>query len=438
MPVKIGSRAKNIISRDKKVILTTTRGMLPFVAERGAGDYVYDVEGNRFIDFTSFISIYNFGVNANPQIRGAVKKQVDRLMHPAFQDFYAELPVRFAEKLLTLFPPGFGKVFFSNSGTEANEDAIKHAKISTNRRHVIGFYNAFHGRTLGSLALTSTKTAQRAHFGPFVNVSHAPFPYPYRCAFHTDDPEECSKESIGYIEKNILGKEVPPDEVAAIFFEPIQGEGGYIVPPRGFFKMLRELADEYGILLVDDEIQAGYMRTGKFLALENFGTTADIYTMAKAIGGGLPLGVTVSKTSVGDFPPGSHAGTFGGNLVCVAAADATLDYVKRNMHSLQRQAKEKGSKIMKRLNEMKDVYEVVGDVRGIGLMIGLEFVKTKASKEYAARERDSIVTDCFSNGLLLLPAGKSAIRVIPPITISSADLEKGLDVLEEAIKANSN
>jgi 4-aminobutyrate aminotransferase len=434
MNVKVGKKAKVVMDRDRKIMLTTTREIFSFVAESGGGDYAYDVSGNRFIDFTSFVGVYTLGVNANAEIRNAVKRQVDKLMHPAFLDFYSELPVKFAENLISMFPPGFGRVFFSNSGTEANEDAIKLSKIFTKRPHLIAFYNSFHGRSMGSLSLTATKTVHKAHFGPFVSVSHAPFPYPYRCPLHAEDPEECSKESLEYIERNILDKEVPPDEVAAIFFEPVQGEGGYIVPPKGFFKGLRELADDYGILLVDDEIQAGYMRTGKFLALNNFGVNADIYTMAKAIGGGLPLAATISRTSLGDTPAGSHAGTFGGNLVAVAAANASLNYVRRNMRNLQAQVREKGRTIMKRLNEMKERYEIIGDVRGIGMMIGTELVKNKKTKEYAIKEKDGILMECFNNGLLLLPAGKSTIRFIPPITISKANLEKGLDIFEEAVK----
>lgn len=437
MAVKIDSRIKKIIERDRKVMLTTTRVAFPFVADKAEGDYAYDISGNRFIDFANFIAVYPLGDNSNYEIRAAAKKQMDKLMHAAFLDFYSELPVKFAENLISMFPKGFGKVFFSNSGTEANEDAIKLSKIFTKRTHLIAFYNAFHGRSMGSLSLTASRTEHRAYLAPFIPVSHAPFPYPYRCRFHEDDPEECSKESIEFIEKNILEREVPPSEVAAIFFEPIQGEGGYIVPPKGFFKQLRELADKHGILLVDDEIQAGYMRTGKFLALSNFGVAADIYTMAKALGAGLPLAATISKTSLGDTAPGQHAGTFGGNLVAVAAANASLKYVKRNMRGLQLQVKRKSKAIFKRLNEMKESYEIVGDVRGIGLMIGMELVKNKKSKEYAIKEREKIVTDCFNNGLLLLSAGRSTIRIIPPITISSVNIEKGLDVLEEAIKNNS-
>ena len=436
MKIKIGARVKNVIRRDSKVIFTTTRETFPFVVEEGHGDRVTDIEGNKFIDFTSFVSVYTLGDDANAQIRNAAKKQMDKMMHAAFLDFYSELPVRFAEKLVKMFPPGFGRVFYSNSGTEAVEDAIKLAKIFTKRRHLIAFYGAFHGRSLGALALTESKTVHKAHFGPFVNVSHAPFPYPYRSG-RPDDPEECSKESIDFIESNILGKEVPPEEVAGIVFEPIQGEGGYIVPPKGFFKQLKELADRHDMLLIDDEIQAGYMRAGRFLALDNFGVKADIYTMAKAIGGGLPLAATIARTSLGDTPAGSHAGTFGGNLVSVAAANASLDYVKRNMSSLQSKAKTKGKKIMKRLREMEERYELVGDVRGMGLMIAAELVKSKRGKEYAVKERDSILMECFNNGLLLLPTGKSTIRIIPPIPISDSDIDKGLDILEEAIKNNS-
>ncbi len=434
MAFKIGPKIKNVIKRDSRVIFTTTREAFPFVADHGNGDFIFDIEGNKFIDFSSFVSCYNLGINGNAQIRTAAKKQIDRLMHGMFTDYYEASPVALAEKLVKMLPPGFGRVFFSNSGTEANEDAIKLVKLFTKRRHIIGFYGAFHGRSLGSLALTASKTPHRAHFGPFVNVSHVPYPDPYR---FNGDPEECSQASIDFIEENILGRTVPQEEVAAIFFEPIQGEGGYVVPPRGFFKQLRKLANEHGILLVDDEIQAGYMRTGKFLALDNFGATADVYTFAKSFGAGFPLAATVARRSLGDTPSGAHAGTFGGNLVATAAATASLDYLRRNMRSMQHGIVRKGAKIMKRMNEIKDEYEYVGDVRGIGLMIGVEFVKSKERKEYATKERDKVVMDCFQKGLVTLPAGRSAMRIIPPLTVSDSSIDKGLDILEEAIKSNS-
>ena len=431
--IKISKKVNGVLGRDRKVLFTTTRENVPFVVERGGGDYAYDIEGNRFIDFSSFISVYNLGVNANPEIRKAIKEQVDKLMHPAFLDYYSELPVTFAENLLTMMPRGFGRVFYSNSGTEANEDAIKLARLFTKRYYMMAFYNGFHGRSMGSLGLTASKRSNREHMGPFPHAVHALYPYPYRCPFNTSDPDECAMACIDHIEKTILAKEYSPKEIAAIFVEPVQGEGGYIVPPRLFMKELRRVADDNGMLLVADEVQSGYMRTGKFLAMEHFGVTADIYTMAKAIGGGLPMGATIARSSLGDTPPGSHAGTFGGNLVAIAAANASLGYVKRNRRRLEGMAREKGRYIMKRLEGMKDRYEIVGDVRGLGLMIAAEFVKSKSTKEPAAKERDMVMEECFYNGLIMLPTGVSAIRLIPPITMLKENIEKGMDVFEAAV-----
>ncbi|MDE1869265.1 MAG: aminotransferase class III-fold pyridoxal phosphate-dependent enzyme [Candidatus Micrarchaeota archaeon] len=431
--VKITKKTNNIIARDKKVFLTTTRGPYPFVAASGDGDFAYDVEGNRFIDFSSFISVYNFGVGGSNEIRSAVKAQADKLMHAAFTDYRAELPVLFAEKMLKFFPSGFGKMFLSNSGTEANEAALKFARLFTKRQYTLAFYNSFHGRTMGSLGLTSSMAVHREHFGPFNNVLHAPYPYPYRCMM-VHDTEECGMEHINFIERNILSKSTSGREIAAIFVEPIQGEGGYIVPSKMFMRELRRIADENGMLLVSDEVQAGYMRTGKFLAMDNFGVKADIYTMAKAVGGGLPMGVTVTKSSLGDIPAGSHANTFGGNLASVAAGYASLKYIEKNQASLERQVRDKGKLIMKRLKEFVDDYEVVGDARGIGMMLAIELVKNKKSKEPAVKERDEVLVNAFNEGLLLLPAGKSSIRVIPPITMSVSSIGKGLDVLEGAIR----
>lgn len=435
MAVKIDARIKDVIERDSKIIFSAKRVPYPFVPDHGEGDYIYDIAGNKFIDFSSFISVYNLGVDARAPIRNAVKAQLDKLMHAAFTDFYSELPVAFAEKLVSMFPKGFGRVFFSNSGTEANEAALKFSRIFTKRQYFIAFYGAFHGRSYGSLGLTASNKVQREHFGPFNSVIHSIYPYAYR--FPYGDEEECSKFCISHIRDTILQKEASPEEVAAIVIEPVQGEGGYVVPPKSFMKELRELATEHGILLIADEVQSGYMRTGKFLALDNFGIEADIYTMAKALGGGLPLGATIARKSLGDIPGGSHGTTFGGNLPEIAAANASLDYVKKNMRSLQANVKDKGKMMMKRLNEMKDRYEIVGDVRGLGMMIGVELVKSKDTKEYALDEVKKVLIDSFNNGLILLPAGKSTIRLIPPITVSKHDLEKGLDIFEEAIKSAS-
>ncbi len=426
-------KIKSVLARDRKVIITTTRSDVPFVASHGDGDFVYDISGNKFIDFSSFIGVYNLGVNSIKPAREAAKKQIDLLMHAAFTDYCAELPVEFAENLLPMFPKGFGKVFFSNSGTEANEAAIKYSKLFTKRPYTFSFYNSFHGRTMGSLSLTTSKLAHREHFGPFNSTLHAPYAYCYRCPFGKEYPS-CGIACLDYIRKYPLSKEASGKEISAIFLEPVAGEGGYIVPPKEFVKGIRELASDNGILLVSDEVQAGYMRTGRFLALDNFGVDADIYTMAKSLGGGLPIGVTVLKTKLCDVPEGAHSNTYGGNLVAVAAANALLKYVKYNMASLREQSDSKAKYMMSRLNEMKDRHDIIGDVRGLGMMIGVDFVKDRATKEPAVKARDEIIKESFNNGLLMLPAGESVIRLIPPITISQDSLEEGLDILEAAIE----
>ena len=436
MGFKITPKIRRAIARDRKFVMTTTRGDTRFVASHGDGDFVYDISGNKFIDFSSFIAVYNFGVNGNKAVRDAAKRQIDVLMHAAFTDYYAELPGELAQNLVTMFPKGFGKVFFSNSGTEANEAALKYSKLFTKRSYTLAFYNSFHGRTYGSLSLTSSKLAQREHFGPFGPVIHVPYAYCYRCPFGKEYPS-CGLACLDYIKKTPLSKEVSPKELAAIFIEPVQGEGGYIVPPKEFVQGIRELASDNGIILVSDEVQSGYMRTGKFLALDHFGVEADIYTMAKALGGGLPMGATIVRRSLGEAPDGAHSNTFGGNLVAAAAANELLKQIKRNKASLESQTLRKGRHVMERLEDMKGRYEIVGDVRGLGLMIGIEFVRDKLSKEPAPKERDAVVEEAFDNGLLMLPCGASSLRIIPPVTISNSNLDAGLDLLEEAIrKAN--
>lgn len=431
--IKITKKINNIISRDSKVFLTTTRESYPFVAAKGEGDFAYDIAGNRFIDFASFISVYNFGINGIAPVRNAIKAQVDMLMHSAFTDYYSELPVKFAEDFISLFPKEYGKLFLSNSGTEANEAAIKFSKLITKRSYIMAYYNSFHGRTSGALALTSSKIVQREHMGPFTNTVHVPYPYCYRCPLHQTYPE-CGFACVDYIKKYPMSKEVAGEEVAAFVVEPVQGEGGYVVPPKDYFKEIRKLTEENGILLVSDEVQSGYFRTGKAVAMDHFGVHADIYTFAKSVGAGLPLGITMLKKSLGDIPSGSHATTFGGNLAVIAGAHALLKHIKRNRRSIESQAEKKGTMIRKRLAKMKEDYEIVGDVRGVGMMNAIEIVKNKKSKEEGIKEREQILEKCFYNGLLLLPAGASSIRIIPPITISLPHISAGLDILEDAIR----
>lgn len=429
-------RSEQVVARDRRVFMTTTREPYNFVAEKGEGDFAYDVDGNRVIDFSSFVSVYNFGINNSLAVRNAIKRQMDRLMHAAFTDYYSELPVDFAELLIKQFPTGFGKLFLSNSGTEANEDAIKIARFNTKKHYLIGFYGAFHGRSLGSLSLTSSKVVQRAHLGPFSEVIHAPYPNPYRCTFgHNDDPDECGRAHVEYIREHILKREAAPGEVAAIFFEPIQGEGGYIVPPKSFVKGLRELADENDIVLVADEIQAGYMRTGKFLALDNFGVSADIYTMAKTLGAGMPMAATIAKESISSMPQGKHAGTFAGNLAIVAGAYEQLKHVSKNRRRIEAEVKEKGRIAMKMLQEMRDDYEIIGDARGMGMMLAIEIVKDKRSKAPNPKDRERILKAALDNGLLMLGAGDSSIRVIPPLSISKRSLEDGLNILYSSVSS---
>ena len=426
------SKSENIIARDHAVMIKTTREPYNFVAENGADEFVYDVEGRKFIDFSSFISVYNFGVNSSEAVRKAIADQSSKLMHSAFTDFYAELPVHFAESLIKFMPAGFGRIFFSNSGTEANEAALKFSKLFTKRNSVLAFYGGFHGRTKGALALTASKSVQRAYNGPFPDVIHVPFPYCYRCPFKQSYPD-CGFACIDYIRKYPLSKEVDPKEVAALVTEPIQGEGGYIVPPKDYFKELKKVLDEHSILMVSDEVQAGYMRTGKFLAMDNFGVKADIYTMAKSIGAGLPLGVTIVDKRLGNIPEGAHANTFGGNLAVIAGAQAQLDHITRNKARIESEVKAKGRTAMKRMEQMREDYEIVGDARGIGMMLAIEIVKDKESKEPAPKLREKIMMESFANGLLMLPTGESAIRIIPPLTITERSLSKGFDILERAI-----
>ncbi len=432
--VKITNKTRNIIKRDKKTMIKTTRGSTLFVPEHGDGDFVYDVENNKFIDFSSFISVYNLGVNGNKEIKSAIVNQLGKLTHGAFNDFYSEVPLEFAENLLTMFPKGFGRVYLSNSGTEAIEAAIKFSKSYNDRPYIFSFYGAFHGRTIGSLSATTSKSVHRAHLGSVLGPAiHAPYAYCYRCPLKLEYPS-CAMACVDYIKKYPLTKEVNPKEISALFIEPIQGEGGYVVPPKEFVKEMRELADEHGMLLVSDEIQAGYMRTGKFLSMENFGVEADIYTIAKSSGGGLPLGITVTRSSLGDVQEGLFSGTMGGNLVVAAAANASLNYIKKHESELKSGIARKGKYMMKRLNDMKEKYEIVGDVRGLGMMIGVEFVKDKKSKEPAPQERNDIIDNAFYNNLILLPCGVSTIRVIPPLTMADKNIEEGMDILESAIK----
>jgi len=423
-----GPRARAVLERDAGVISQSMVRAYPLVIERAEGTNIWDVDGNRYLDFTAGISVMNVGWN-HLEVVGAVRDQIGRLSHAAFLDFCSEVPVRFAEEVIGMLPAGLDRVYFSNSGAETVEAALKLARHHTKRKYFISFYGGFHGRTYGALSLTAAKVIQRKHFGPFLPVVHAPYPDPYRplCPGSGD----CALDTIRYIREEIFRTEVSPEEVAAIVVEPVQGEGGYIVPPRTFLRSLRELCDEHGILLVADEVQSGCYRTGTFLASEHSGVVPDIVCLAKALGGGFPLGVTVASDEVMTWPPGSHASTFGGNCAACAAGRAVLSIMRGD--GFGEGVRRTGDHLLAGLNELMERHRIIGDVRGIGLMAAIELVRNRDTKEPAREERNEILRRAFEAGLTLLPAGESAIRFSPPLTIRPAEIDVGLAVLDRAM-----
>jgi len=434
-----GPKAREVMMNHAKYIATTTHDPenLPLVIERGEGVWLYDVDGNVYLDFTSGVAVNNLGWPTHPEIKKAVIEMLDRLAHAAGTDFYNPYQVEFASKLVSIVPGPFNKkVFFCNSGTEANEAAIKIARHSTRRNYFISFIGAFHGRTMGSLSLTASKPVHKRRYYPMMpGVIHVPYPNPYRNPWGIDGyehPDELVNRVLDYIEYWVFQHLVPAEEVAAIFFEPIQGEGGYVVPPRSFIPSLRKLADRYGILLVDDEVQMGMGRTGKMLAIEHFNTYADIVTLAKALGGGvIPLGATVFRADLDFAEFGAHSNTFGGHALASVVGLKTVELVEKLLPNVQRLE----HLFRERLNELKDKYEAVGDVRGLGLAWGVEFVKDRRTKEHNAKVRDRVLNEALKRGLVLLGCGKSSIRLIPPLIIGEEEAKIGLSIFEEAVKA---
>jgi len=427
-----GPKAKAILERDAEVSSRSMARVYPLVISKTYDVNFEDVDGNRYIDFNSGIAVMNFGYS-NPKIIDAIKEQVENATHAAFLEYYSELPVKFSEELLH-FMPYMDRVFLANSGTESVEAAMKLSRYYTNRKYFVAFYGSFHGRSLGALSLTSSKIVHRKYFGPFLPTIHVPYANPYRCPFeaHIKSEDECADACLNYLENVVFKNEVSPDEVAAIFVEPVQGEGGYVVPPVSFLRGLREICDKYGILYVDDEVQAGCFRTGKFLGIEHFGIKPDIITLAKALGGGLPLGAMVTREEIMNWPPGSHASTFGGNLISCVAGLAVLEIMRDE--KLGEEVEQKGKCIMQQLMDLQKECKIIGNVRGLGLMIGLELVKDQRTKEPAVRERDAVVRDCFENGLALLPAGESTIRIAPPLVMTKEDIDTSLEILSKSLR----
>ena len=421
---KVGKETKKLIERDLKVISPSLTREYEFAFKKGKGVFVYDLDNKKYLDFAAGVAVNSLGYN-NKEIINAIKKQVNQGIHIGFSDFYCEKPVEFIEKLLEFVPSNLQKAFLSNSGTESIECAMKLAKWHTRRKWCISFHNAFHGRTYGSLSLTDSKKIHKEKFEPFLPVKHVPYANPYR---FNGNKQECINYSLTELEKAINELQ---NDVAAVFLEPIQGEGGYIVPPIEFVKGVRELCFKYGILLCVDEVQSGCFRTGKFLAIENFKVKPDIVCLSKAVGGGLPLGVTLASNEIMDWTSGVHANTLGGNLLSCSAGIATLNYYKKK--KIWNSVLNTGEFILNKLEKLKKEHEVIGDVRGIGLMIGTEFVDDKKNKWYNVDLRDKLIYKCKDNGLILIGAGKSAVRFCPPLIISKKEANLGLKIFEKSL-----
>jgi 4-aminobutyrate aminotransferase len=426
-----GPKASQIIERDRRVLSPSyTRGY-PFVMSRGEGALVEDVDGNSFLDFNAGIAVVAAG-HSHPRVVASIQEQAARFLHMSGTDFYYENMVELAEKLAALMPgQGPNRVYFGNSGTEAVEAAIKMSRYHSGRDKFIAFVGGFHGRTMGSLSLTGSKVVQRRGFGPTLPVHHIPYAYCYRCAYGKH-PDTCSVECVKVIEDQLFKTILPAEEVAAIVVEPVQGEGGYVVPPAKFHQELRRIADKYGILLIHDEVQCGMGRTGKMFASEHFGVDPDIVTLAKGIASGMPLGATLARADVMNWPPGAHASTFGGNPVSVAAALTTIELLEE---SLVENAALVGSHILSRLNDWPRRFRYVGDVRGIGLMIGIELVTDKVTKEPAHLLRNRLEEMAFERGLLILGCGTNTIRLCPPLVVTEDQADFAVDTLEQCLRA---
>ena len=427
-----GPKAKALVARDAAAVSPSYTRDYPLVIARGEGAVVEDVDGNVFIDLAAGIAVTGTG-HAHPDVVKAVTDQAQKFLHMSGTDFYYELQVRLAEEIGRITPiDGPVRAFFGNSGTEAIEACVKLARHHSKRHNIIAFLGSFHGRTLGALALTSSKALQRTGFGPMMpGVFHAPYANPYRPV--VGEPGEASADAaIAYLEDQIFTHLVSPDEVAAIVVEPVQGEGGYVVPPKAFLQRLREIADRHGILLVADEVQSGMGRTGKMFASEHFDLKPDMVAIAKGIASGLPLGICAAKAGVMDWKPGAHASTFGGNPISCAAALATIKVLEEGVI---RNAADVGAYLKGQLTALMDKHPIIGDVRGLGLMLGVELVKDRKTKERAVDERSAVVQEMFKRGILILGAGRNAIRFAPPLVLTKDQAETTVRIFSESLTA---
>jgi 4-aminobutyrate aminotransferase len=427
-----GPRARAVIERDARTMSQNYRKDYPLVIDHALGQVVVDVDGNRFLDFAAGIAVASTG-HCHPDVVAAVKRQADRLLHLCATDFYNEDVVTLAEGLARRAPgPGPWRVFFANSGAEVVEGAIKLARLRTGRPKVIAFYGAFHGRTYGALSLTASKPVQRRGYAPLLpEVQHTHYAYCYRCPVNRH-PDTCKVECLDLLTETMFSTTTDPKEIAAVIVEPVQGEGGYVVPHAGFLPRLREVTRQHGILLIADEVQCGMGRTGRLFASEHFGLEPDIITLAKGIASGMPLGALLAKDDVMQWQSGGHGSTFGGNPVSIAAGIATLRLLE---DKLVANSEKVGRVLMTALRDRLGAHAVVGDVRGLGLMIGVEIVRDRFRREPAPELRERILDEAFKRGLLLLGCGRSTIRLAPPLIVDEEDAAMAARILEEAVIA---
>jgi len=425
-----GPKAKQLVDRDHAVVSPSYTRDYPLVAKTGRGAMIEDVDGNTFLDFAAGIAVCATG-HCHPEVVAAVQKQASELIHMSGTDFYYPNLVELAEKLASIAPGKTPKrVYFGNSGAEAIEAAIKLVKYHTKRDKLIGFHGAFHGRTMGALSLTASRSIQRKGFGTLLSgVFHMPFPDTYRGTYGVR-PECASSDCLSYLENELFRRRVDPDEVAGIFIEPIQGEGGYLPAPADFLQGLQRICRKYGILLVADEVQSGMGRTGKWWASDHAGIEPDIICTAKGIASGMPLSAIIARADVMNWVPGAHASTFGGNPVCIAASIATLGLLENQYMA---NAARIGDYIMKRTADWREKHKIVGEVRGRGLMIGIEFVRDQKTKEKATDLRNKLVQMAFHKGLLVLGSGDTTLRLCPPLVIDEAQADFALNTLEGCI-----
>lgn len=427
-----GPKAKKVIAADTRLLMTSTK-CSPIVAESASGVWVDDVDGNRLLDFAAGVGVLNVG-HSHPAVVRAVQEQAAKLMHFAGTDYYYENQVRLAERLTEITPGTYAKkVFYTNSGAESVEAALKLARWNRQRPITVGLIGAFHGRTMGALTMTASKSTQRERFQAFAGGGHhIPAPNCFRCPYKLEYPS-CDLYCAKILKELYFETTIPPDDVAAFIAEPVMGEGGYVVPPPGWFKTLKSILDEQKILLIDDEVQAGIGRTGKWFAIEHHGVVPDILTTAKALGGGIPMGAIVFRKELDYTHQGAHSNTFGGNLVAVASALATLDVIDRE--KLLENTRLQGAHLMARLRELQAKHEEIGDVRGLGLMVAAEFVRSREDKTPNVKLKDRVLEESYKRGLILLPCGKSSIRFIPPLVVKAEEIDEAVEILDASIAA---